>query len=57
MDFSDMSSLVETIVIPWAIKIALALAIFYVGRMVVGIVVNGVKKLLAIHARYLPENP
>ncbi len=46
MDFSDMSSLVETIVIPWAIKIALALVIFYVGRMVVGIVVNSVKKLM-----------
>ncbi len=46
MDFSDMSSLVETIVIPWAIKIALALAIFYVGRMVVGIVVRSVEKLM-----------
>jgi small conductance mechanosensitive channel len=46
MDFSDMSSLVETIVIPWGIKIVLALAIFYVGRIVVGIVVNSIKKLM-----------
>jgi len=31
----DPSKLLETIVIPWGIKIALALVIFYVGRIVV----------------------
>ena len=46
MDFSDVSSLVDTVVIPWGIKIALALVIFYVGRMVVSIVVRSVEKLM-----------
>ncbi len=43
----DMSNMMETIIIPWGIKIALALVIFYVGRMVVGLVVNGVKKVMS----------
>lgn len=36
----DTSQLLETIVIPWGIKIALALAIFIAGRMAVAIVVR-----------------
>ena len=36
----DTSQLLETIIIPWGIKIALALAIFILGRMAVAIVVK-----------------
>jgi small conductance mechanosensitive channel len=46
MDPTQLGTLIETYVIPWGIKIALALVIFYVGRMVVSIVVNAVAKLL-----------
>lgn len=46
MDNIDMSSLVDLYVIPWGIKIVLALAIFYIGRMVVSSVVSVVSKLM-----------
>jgi small conductance mechanosensitive channel len=42
----DTSTLLETIVIPWGIKIALALVIFYVGRIVVATVVRVTRKLM-----------
>jgi len=40
LDNVDTTELLNTIVIPWGIKIIMALAIFYVGRMVVGIIVG-----------------
>ena len=46
MDNIDISSLIELYVIPWSIKIVLALAIFYIGRMVVSSVVGVVSKLM-----------
>jgi small conductance mechanosensitive channel len=46
MDPAEVSNILNTYVIPWGIKIALALVIFYVGRMVVSIVVRGVGKVL-----------
>ncbi len=42
----DTSNLLETIIIPWGIKIGLALLIFYVGRMVVAGVVNMARKFM-----------
>jgi small conductance mechanosensitive channel len=48
MDFSslDLNALVNDYAIPWGIRIALALVIFYVGRGVVALVVRGVEKVL-----------
>ncbi len=43
MDTSDM---INTVIIPWGIKIAIALAIFYVGRMVVALVVKTAEKFM-----------
>jgi len=42
----DTSNLLENIVIPWGIRIALALVIFYVGRMVVSMLVNVANKFM-----------
>jgi len=42
----DIAELVQNYVIPWGIKLLLALAIFYIGRMVVAAVVGFVKKVL-----------
>lgn len=42
----ETSTILETIVIPWGIKIAIAIAIFYVGRMVVGSIVNVAGKVM-----------
>ncbi len=42
----ETSNIIETVVIPWGIKIALAIAIFYVGRMVVAAVVNVAGKFM-----------
>ncbi len=42
----DIPTLINDYALPWGIKILLALVIFYIGRMVVGVVVNSVKKLL-----------
>ena len=49
----DIPALIETYAIPWGIKLVLALAIFYVGRMVVAAVVGFVKKLM--HSRGTDE--
>jgi small conductance mechanosensitive channel len=42
----DSSDILNTFIIPWGIKIAIAIAIFYVGRMVVGLVVKAAEKFL-----------
>lgn len=42
----DTSTLLETIVIPWSIKIGLALVIFYLGRIVVSAVVKMARKFM-----------
>ena len=49
----DTSQLLETIVIPWGIKIALAIAIFIVGRMAVAVVVGVAGKFM--RAREMDE--
>jgi small conductance mechanosensitive channel len=46
MDPAEVSNILNTYVIPWGIKIALALVIFYAGRIAVSIVVRGVGKVL-----------
>ena len=46
MESFDISGLVNEYLIPWGINIAMALAIFIVGRFVVGIVINILRKLL-----------
>mgnify|MGYP001817110409 FL=1 len=46
MDPADVTNIIETYVIPWGIKIVLALVIFYVGRLVVSMVVGAVSKVL-----------
>ena len=42
----DTSNLLDTIIVPWGIRIALALVIFYVGRMVVGTIVKIAEKFM-----------
>ena len=42
----DVDALVSTYVVPWGIKIVLALVIFYIGRTVVKIVVGIIQKLM-----------
>lgn len=42
----DTSNLLDTIILPWGIKIALAIVIFYVGRMVVSALVNVAGKFM-----------
>ena len=46
MEFTDVETLINTYAIPWGIKIVMALVIFYVGRLVVNIIVKGIRKLL-----------
>lgn len=53
MENLDIQALISDYVIPWGIKIVFALVIFYVGRMVVNVVVNSIKKLL--NARGMDE--
>ncbi len=43
----DLSSIWSTYVLPWGLKIVLALVIFYVGRMAVAVIVKAVSKLMA----------
>lgn len=43
---TDINSLLELYVVPWGIKIALALLIFYVGRMVVALVSKTAEKFM-----------
>ena len=47
MENLDIAAITETYVIPWGIKILLALLIFYVGRIVVGSIVKVVRKLMS----------
>jgi len=47
MENLDPQALINDYVMPWGIKIVFALVIFYVGRMIVGIVVNSIDKLLS----------
>lgn len=42
----ETSNLLDTIILPWGIKIALAIVIFYVGRMVVSALVNVAGKFM-----------
>ncbi len=42
----NIQSLLETYIIPWGVNIAMAIAIFVVGRWITGFVVNLVHKLL-----------
>jgi len=46
----DINALLETYVIPWGLKIILAVAIFYIGRIVVSVVIKVVKKLMLARA-------
>ncbi len=46
MDEMSIQEIVSVYVVPWAINIALALVVFYVGRIVVKIVVKILKKIL-----------
>jgi small conductance mechanosensitive channel len=46
MDPSEATSMVSLYIMPWAIKIALALVIFYLGRAVANFVVGVVQKVL-----------
>jgi len=46
MDTSNMDGIVNAYVIPWAVNIGMAVAIFIIGRIVAGIIVNIVRKLL-----------
>ena len=39
-------TLIQTMVIPWAIKIGVALAIFIIGRWIARLLVNGVERLM-----------
>lgn len=43
----DIQKMTDTYVIPWAINIALAIVIFIIGKMVVNILTNVLKKILA----------
>jgi len=43
----DIPALVNDYALPWGLKILLALVIFYLGRMVVGVVVGSIRKILA----------
>jgi len=42
----DIQQLLETYVLPWSINIAMAAAIFIIGRFIAGILVNVAKKLM-----------
>jgi small conductance mechanosensitive channel len=46
LDNVDTTELLNTLIIPWGIQIIIALAIFYVGRMVVGIIVRIIGKVM-----------
>ncbi|EEB80186.1 MAG: mechanosensitive ion channel [Halioglobus sp.] len=43
----ETSNIIETVVLPWGIKIALAIAIFYIGRIVVAAVVKVAGKFMS----------
>jgi small conductance mechanosensitive channel len=47
LDAEKIPQLVDTYVIPWSINIVMALAIYVIGRFIVGIIVNVFGKVLA----------
>ena len=53
MENLDINEIVQTYVIPWGIKLVLALAIFYVGRIVVAGVTGFLRRLL--HSRGMDD--
>jgi small conductance mechanosensitive channel len=46
LDVSQATRLLDAYVIPWGINIVLALLIFFIGKFIVGIITNLVKKLM-----------
>jgi len=46
LNASEISKMLDAYVIPWGINIALAIIIFIVGKFIVGIITNLVKKLM-----------
>jgi len=46
MEDVGMSDVISLYIVPWGIRIALALAIFYIGRKVVGVVVGVLQRLM-----------
>ena len=42
----DIGQLIETYVLPWGINIVMALAIFFIGKFIVGVLTNLSKKLM-----------
>jgi small conductance mechanosensitive channel len=46
MELSEIGTLISEYGIPWGIRIAMALAIFVIGRMVVAIIMRGVTRLM-----------
>ena len=46
LDKIDIQQLIETYVLPWSINIVMALAIFFIGKFIVGILVKFAKKLM-----------
>ena len=50
MENIDIQALLTDYALPWGIKIAMALAIFIIGRMVVSLIVRMVKKLMLARA-------
>jgi small conductance mechanosensitive channel len=47
LDKIDIQQLIETYVLPWGINIVMAIAIFLVGKFVVGVLVRITKKIMA----------
>ena len=43
----DIQQLIETYVLPWGINIVMSLAIFVIGKFVVGMLVNFSRKLMS----------
>lgn len=50
MENLDIPALIHEYVLPWGLRILIALVIFYLGRMVVGVVVRAISKLLLTRA-------
>ena len=46
-DAKQMSEMTDTYIIPWGISIVMALVIYIVGKIVVGILVNILGKVMA----------
>ena len=42
----DVQQIIETYVLPWGINIVMALAIFIIGKFIIGVLVNVAKKLM-----------